>query len=85
MCAYSAPEHLVAYEPYSLRYLLSRVGLKVGLTELQGHIQASPLDLNVLMLASNDLYKMRDRYPKEEPTEQYSLEGKHVTLKVIGE
>ena len=83
LCAYSAPEHLIAYEPHSLKFLLNKVGLNVGLIELQGHIQASPLDLNVLMLASNDLYKMRDRYPKEE--EQIipvSLEGKHVILKV---
>lgn len=81
IAAYSAPEHLVAYEPNSLKYLLNKVGLKVGLVMLQGHIQASPLDLNVLMIASDDVAKLRDRYQNiVEVVTPVSLEGMHITL-----
>ena len=80
--AYSAPEHLIAYEQHSLEYLLHKVGLKVGLTLLQGHIQASPLDLNVLMLATNDPDKFWNRFKRvsEEDNPKISLDRVHVTL-----
>jgi SAM-dependent methyltransferase len=54
MVAYAAPEHVIAYDRDSLGYLMDLFGLKIGATLYQGHIQGSPLDLNVIILATND-------------------------------
>jgi SAM-dependent methyltransferase len=74
MVAYAAPEHIIAYEKQSLYYLMNKSGLKVGATLFQGFIQGSPLDLNIIIMATNDPEKL---IPKRE------LPDEHKPLKVF--
>jgi SAM-dependent methyltransferase len=70
MVAYAAPEHVIAYDRDSLGYLMDRFGLKIGATFYQGYIQGSPLDLNVIIVATNDpnnLIPTRNMPYKKEP------------------
>jgi SAM-dependent methyltransferase len=65
MVAYGAPEHIIAYEINSLNYLLKSVGLKMAIYFYEGHIQGSPLDLNVIVIATNDEKLFMERRHKD--------------------
>jgi len=67
MVAYSAPEHVIAYDLTSLMGLTKRLGLIPMGYELQGWIQGSPMDLCIDLFVTNDREKYLERFNTDNP------------------